>query len=157
MQRFWQRKVWTQRQSRGEKLRCNFGKEKCKFFVNTKVQIFGKEKCKSHRQFQRYLGYVTSVSLSLSLSLSLSHRAHLTHNIGSASYNRKRFRASYYRASYNTERDREGNDVTLVALKLAMRFALFLAKNVHLTIGEKFCTFLAKILHLFLLSWMVLN
>ena len=50
-------------------------------------QRFGKEKCKLLRQFQRYWGDVTSVSLSLSLSLSvsLSHRAHLTHNTGSAS------------------------------------------------------------------------
>ena len=64
-----------------------FGKESAKLFANTKVQIFGKEKCRTHHQFQRYLDDVTSVSLSLSLSLSvsLSHRAHLTHNIGSAS------------------------------------------------------------------------
>ena len=51
---------------------------------------------------------------------------------------RKRFRASY-----NTEREREkdGSDVTIVALKLAMSFALLLAKNVHLSIGEEFCAF----------------
>ena len=29
-----------------------------------------------------------------------------------------------------------------------MNFAPFLAKNVHLSIGEEFCTFLAKNLHL---------
>ena len=29
-------------------------------------------------------------------------------------------------------------------LKLAMSFALLLAKNVHLSIGEEFCAFLAK-------------
>ena len=35
----------------------------------------------------------------------------------------------------DTEREREtdGNDVTLVALKLARIFALFLAKNLHLS------------------------
>ena len=38
-----------------------------------------------------------------------------------------------------------------------MSFALFLAKNVHLSIGEEFCTFLAKNLHLFLPSWMALS
>ena len=36
---------------------------------------------------------------------------------------------------------RDGSDVTLVALKLAMSFALFLAKNLHLSVGEEFCTF----------------
>ena len=41
------------------------------------------------------------------------------------------------------ERERDGSDVTLVALKLAMNFAPFLAKNLHLSIGEEFCTFLA--------------
>ena len=29
----------------------------------------------------------------------------------------------------------------IVALKLAMNFAPFLAKNLHLSIGEEFCTF----------------
>ena len=61
-----------------------FGKEKCKLL--RQYQRFGKEKSKLRilRQFQRYLGDVTSVYLSLSLciSLSLSHRAH---NTGSAS------------------------------------------------------------------------
>ena len=66
--------------------RCKFlARKSAKLFANTKVHIFGKEKCKTHRQFQRYFGDVTSVSLSLSLCISLSHRAHLTHNIGSAS------------------------------------------------------------------------
>ena len=63
-------------------------RKSAKLFANTKVHIFGKEKCKTHRQFQRYLGDVTSVSLSLSLSLSLSASA------PHAQY-RKRFRASY--------------------------------------------------------------
>ena len=41
------------------------------------------------------------------------------------------------------ERERDRSDVTIVALKLAMSFALFLAKNLHLTvlcIGEEFST-----------------
>ena len=86
VQRIWQRKVWTQCHSRGD-----YEKE---------VRIFGKEKCKTLRQYQGALHIlarkseklianfsatkVTSLP-SLSLSLSLSHRAHLTHNIGSAS------------------------------------------------------------------------
>ena len=56
---------------------------------------------------------------------------------GSASYNctwgtfgeRERYR----------EREKDGSDVTIVALKLAMSFALLLAKNVHLSIDEEFC------------------
>ena len=52
---FWQRKVWTQRPSRGEKLRCRFlARKSAKLSANTKVRIFGKERCKIHRQFQRY-------------------------------------------------------------------------------------------------------
>ena len=66
----------------------------------TKVQIFRKEKCKTLRQYQgkvqnsspisallrwRHFRLSLSLSLSLYLSLYLSHRAHLTHNIGSAS------------------------------------------------------------------------
>ena len=39
------------------------------------------------------------------------------------------------------ERDTEVTSPLAVALKLAMSFALFLAKNVHLSIGEEFCTF----------------
>ena len=42
------------------------------------------------------------------------------------------------------QREWDGSDLTLVALKLAMSFALFLAKNVHLSIGEEFCTFLCQ-------------
>ena len=50
VQRFWQRKVWTQRHSRREKLRCKFlARKSAKLFANTKVQIFGKERCKTHR------------------------------------------------------------------------------------------------------------
>ena len=36
------------------------------------------------------------------------------------------------------QREKDGSDVTIVALKLAMSFALLLAKNVHLSI-DKFC------------------
>ena len=55
VQRFGQRNAWTQRHSRGEKLRFKFlARKSSKFFANAKVQIFGKEKWKSRRQFQRY-------------------------------------------------------------------------------------------------------
>ena len=68
---------------------------------------------------------------------------------GWAGYYRKRGSASYIVREVlsvrerDTEREREkdGSDVTIVALKLAMSFALFLAKNVHLSIGEEFCAF----------------
>ena len=39
------------------------------------------------------------------------------------------------------QREKDGSDVTIVALKLAMSFALLLAKNVHLSIGDEFCSF----------------
>ena len=39
------------------------------------------------------------------------------------------------RERYRREREKDGSDVTIVALKLAMSFALLLAKNVHLIIG----------------------
>ena len=39
------------------------------------------------------------------------------------------------------QREKDGSDVTIVALKLAMSFALLLAKNVHLSIGDEFCAF----------------
>ena len=53
--------------------RCKFlARKSAKLFANTKVPIFGKEMCKTHRQFQRYYGDVTSVSLWISLSLFLS-------------------------------------------------------------------------------------
>ena len=60
-------------------------------------------------------------------------------------YYRKGGRASYIvrevRSEREREREKDGSDVTLVALKLAMNFAPFLAKNLHLSIGEEFCTF----------------
>ena len=46
------------------------------------------------------------------------------------------------------ERARDGSDVTIVVLKLAMGFALFLAKNCSFSIGEEFCTFPCQNLHL---------
>ena len=39
------------------------------------------------------------------------------------------------------QREKDGSDVTIVALKLAMSFGLLLAKNVHLSIGDEFCAF----------------
>ena len=68
-------------------------------------------------------------------------------------YYRKRGSASYIvREVYSVrererereryrEREKDGSDVTIAALKLAMSFALLLAKNVHLSIGEEFCAF----------------
>ena len=58
---------------------------------------------------------------------------------------RERLRERERERERETERQIDGNDVTIVALKLAMSFALFLAKNVHLSIGEEFCTFLCQI------------
>ena len=68
-----------------------------------------------------------------------------------------RWEIERYREREKRERDteRDGSDVTLVALKLAINFAPFLAKrlklamnfepflakNLHLSIGEEFCTF----------------
>ena len=53
---------------------------------------------------------------------------------------------------------KDGSDVTIVALKLAMSFALLLAKNVHLSIGEEFCAFpFQKIAPQFLPSLMALS
>ena len=39
------------------------------------------------------------------------------------------------------EREKDGSDVTIVALKSAKSFALLLGKNVHLSIGDEFCAF----------------
>ena len=50
-------------------------------------------------------------------------------------------RERYREREREREREKDGSDVTLVALKLAMNFAPFLAKNLHLSIGEGFCTF----------------
>ena len=62
-------------------------------------------------------------------------------------YYRKRGSASYIVREVHLvreiqrERERDGSDVTIVLLKLAMSFALLLAKNVHLSIGDEFCAF----------------
>ena len=68
-------------------------------------------------------------------------------------YYRKRGSASYIVREVHSvrerereiqrEREKDGSDVTVVAL-FAMNFALLLAKNVHLSIGEEFSPFLAK-------------
>ena len=65
-----------------------FGKEKRKIFANTKdpvrCKFLARKSAKLNANFSATK--VTSLpSLSLSVSLSLSHRAHLTHNVGSAS------------------------------------------------------------------------
>ena len=77
-------------------------------------------------------------------------------------YYRKRGSASYIvrevREVGERDTERDGSGVTLVALKLAMSFALFFAKNFHLSIGGKFCTFLCqKFAPLFLPSWRALS
>ena len=75
-------------QERGE----NVWQGKCKTLRQYYGAHFGKEMCKTHRQFQRYQGDVTSVSLSLSFSLYLS--LSLSPSAPHAQY-RKCFRASY--------------------------------------------------------------
>ena len=66
---------------------------------------------------------------------------------------RKRGSASYIVREVHSVREREreiqrekdGSDVTIVALKLAMSFALLLAKNMHLSIlAKSFALFFAK-------------
>ena len=53
---------------------------------------------------------------------------------------REREREREIQREREREREKDGSD-TIVALKLAMSFALLLAKNVHLSIGEEFCAF----------------
>ena len=79
VQRIWQRKVWTQRHSRGES--------------EKEVQILAKKSAKLFANFSATK--VTSLpSLSLCLSLSLSVSLSFSQNAPHAQY-RKRFRASY--------------------------------------------------------------
>ena len=66
---------------------------------------------------------------------------------GSASYIVREVRSVRERERY---REKDGSDVTISALKLAMSFALFLAKNLHLVLAKSFALFLAKNLHLVL-------
>ena len=70
-------------------------------------------------------------------------------------YYRKRGSASYIVREVRSMREREiqrekdGSDVTIVALKLAMRLHFSLPKIAPLVlIGEELCTFLGKALHL---------
>ena len=67
-----------------------------------------------------------------------------------SAYYRKRGSASYIVHEVRSVRERDGSDVTLVALKLAMNFALFLAKMCTLVLAKSFARFLAKNFHLFL-------
>ena len=84
-QRFWQQKVWTQRPSRGEKLRCILlARKSAKLFVNFSVLATKGAKFLANFSAPKVTS-LPSHSLSLSLYHSLSHQAHLTHNIGSAS------------------------------------------------------------------------
>ena len=69
-----------------------FGKdfESAKLFANTKGHILARKSAKIIANFSATEGtslpsHSLSLSLSLSLCISDSHRAHLTHNIGSAS------------------------------------------------------------------------
>ena len=91
-QRFWQRKVWSQCPSRMEKLKWNFlVKKGAKFIANFSVlarkgaRFIAKFSATNVTSLPSHsLSLSFSLSLSLSLCFSLSHRAHLTHNIGSA-------------------------------------------------------------------------
>ena len=91
---FWQRKVWISapqwwdRKGEGRNEKCDFlsresvnSQQMCEFLawesVNSSPNLA--------RQWWRHFRLSLFLSLSVSLSLSLSHRAYLTHNIGSAS------------------------------------------------------------------------
>ena len=122
-----------------------FGKGKCKLIAN--CEFLARESVNSSpilaRQWWRHFRLCLSVSLSLSPKVPHAQC-------------RKRFRASY-----NTERERErdGSDVTLIALKLSMSFVLLLAKMCTLVLAKSFAPFLAKNFHLFIgiPSWMALS
>ena len=94
------------------------------------MQIFGKGKCKFIANFSATV--VTSLP---SFSLSLYYRKR-----GSVSYIVREVHSVRERER-EIQREKDGSDVTMVALKLAMSFALLLAKNVHLSIGDEFCAF----------------
>ena len=113
VQCFCQRKVWTQRHSREEKLhvRCTFlARKSAKLIANFSAKM---------------VASLPSFSLCIIGSAEALHIVREVHSV------RER------------EREKDGSDVTIVALKLAMSFTLFLAKNVHLStcIGEEFCAF----------------
>ena len=92
--------------------RCKFlARKSAKLFANTKVHILARRSAKLIANFSATK--VTSLpSHSLSLCISLSHRAHLTHNIGSASAlpiinYRKRGSASYIVREVLSVRERD--------------------------------------------------
>ena len=89
---FLQRKLWTRRHLRGEKLRCKiFGKESAKLFAN--FSILARKSAKFFTTFSATK--VTSLpSLSLCISLSLSLSLSLSPSAPHTQY-RKRFRASF--------------------------------------------------------------
>ena len=83
---------WWDRKCEGRNEKWDFGKGKCE--LTAIVRIFGMGKCNLIANFSATmmtslpsisLSLSLSLYLSLSLSLSLSHRAYLTHNIGSTS------------------------------------------------------------------------
>ena len=89
----WQRKVWTQRHFRGEKLRCKFlARKSAKLFANFSVwaRPWKVQTSSPISALLRWRHFCLSLSLSLSLSLYLSLSPSAPH----AQY-RKRFRASY--------------------------------------------------------------
>ena len=116
------------------------------------VRIFGKGKCKFIANFSATM--VTSLpSISLSLSLSLSVSLSLSPKVPHAQY-RKRGSTSYIPrflyCAWGTfgEREREiqrkrerRKGRHHCRAKLAMSFALLLAKNVHHSFDEEFCAF----------------
>ena len=95
VQRCWQGKVWTQRHSRGEKLRCKFlarksaklfANTKCKFLARKSAKLFANTKCKflarksaklianfSVKMVTSLPSFFLYLSLSLSLSPSVPH------------------------------------------------------------------------------------
>ena len=71
-QRFWQRKVWTQRHLRGEKLRCKFlARESAKLFPNFSVLARKSENYFANFSATKVTSLPSVCCLSLSLSLSL--------------------------------------------------------------------------------------
>ena len=122
-----------------------FGKGKCE--LTAIVRIFGMGKCKLIANFSAtMMTSLPSISLSLSLYLTLSHRAYLTHNIGSASA-LPILCVRYFWCEREREREREidGSDVTIVALKLAMNLHFPLPKI--RTIGDELTLSLAQNSH----------
>ena len=123
MQIFWQGKA----QNSSPILRCTFlARRSAKLIAN-----FSATRVTSLPSF--------SLSLSDTVSLSLSHRMYLTHNIGSASA------LPIIQTERERETQRDGSDVTIVALKLAMNLHFPLPKI--RTIGDELTLSLAKNSH----------